>query len=60
LGVELVQLSSYYEENNRYEPYYDNRMMAMEEGMGGDFAGPELPMGENGTMVRVNVTYQVK
>jgi hypothetical protein len=60
LGVELVQLSSYYEEDNRYEPYYDNRMMAMEESMGGEFGGPELPMGENSTTVRVNVTYQVK
>ena len=60
LGVELIQLSSYYEENNRYEPFYDTRMMSMEEGMGGEFGGPELPMGENSTMVSVNVTYLVK
>jgi uncharacterized protein YggE len=60
LGVELLQMASYYEEDNRYEPYYDNRMMAMDESAGGEFGGPELPMGENSTMVRVNVTYQVK
>lgn len=61
LGVELLQISSYYEENNYYEPYYDTRMMAMEDGMGGaEFGGPELPMGENSTTVRVNLTYQVQ
>jgi uncharacterized protein YggE len=59
LGVEIVQLASYYEDNNRTQPYA-MRAMAMDEGMGGEFAGPELPMGENSIVVRVNVSYQVR
>jgi len=60
LGVELVQLSSYYEEGDRYEPYFDNRMMAMDAEGSVEFGGAEMPMGENSTIVKVNVTYQVK
>lgn len=60
LGVRVVRLASYYEENSYYEPYaktmsYD--MMA-EEAMG--MGGAELPVGEDSTTVRVNVTFEVQ
>lgn len=60
LGVRVVRIMSYYEEGNYYEPYA--RAMSFDaaaEGMGG-FGGAELPMGEDSTAVRVNVTFVVE
>lgn len=60
LGVKLVKMVGYYEdESNGPMPYY---------GMGGDsvvkmessFMAPEVPVGENSTVSRVTLTYQVK
>jgi hypothetical protein len=60
LGVQIVRLSGYYENNNRnsYEPYYDMRAMGLAEDS--DFGGAELPMGEEPTSVEVSVIYTVK
>lgn len=61
LGVRLVRLASYYEESGYYEPYAVRTMafdMAEEAAVG--FGGAELPMGEESTIVRVNVTFEVR
>jgi uncharacterized protein YggE len=62
LGVEIVKIANYYEENGYYQPYMDYGLerSAMNDsalGMGG---GAELPMGEDSTTARVNITYEVK
>lgn len=62
LGVQLVRITSYYEESDYYypEPYYKSAMtmdMATEEG---GFGGAELPPGEESTKVRVNITYGIR
>ena len=58
LGVSLLQLQGYHEEQGGY---FSPRMMAMDEaaGLGGGTA-PELPVGEEETTVRVNLTYRVR
>lgn len=60
LGVRIVRMVGYYEESN-YMPYYDTKVMAMdmaasEEG----FGGANMPVGEEGTTARVNITFEVK
>lgn len=61
LGVQITRLSSYYEESGGYNPPYLVKTMSMdaaeESGIGG---GPDLPVGEETTTVRVNVTFEVK
>jgi uncharacterized protein len=60
LGVKIVKLISYYENMPYYgaQPYYAKEMdMAVAES---SFGGAELPMGENETVVEVNVTYEVR
>jgi len=59
LGVRLVRVVSFYENNNGYpRPVYETM------GMGGDMAkvssAPTLPTGENKTTVSVNVTYEIR
>jgi len=56
LNVKLVKMVGYYEDEGGMRPYY---------GMGGDMmakteAIPALPVGENTTMSRVTITYQVR
>lgn len=60
LGVELVTIAGFYEEDARYAPEpYQMRSVAFEE-MDMGFGGPELPMGEDQTLVRVTIMYEVK
>jgi uncharacterized protein YggE len=61
LGVEIVRMSYYSEEGGHYEPYYQERAMSLdmaasEEG----FGGANMPVGEDSTTARVNITYEVK
>lgn len=60
LGVRIVRLVSFYEN----QPYYPSPYYAREQSMGGDavssYMAPELPMGEETTSVEVNVTYEIK
>jgi uncharacterized protein YggE len=60
LGVKLVRMTSYYEN----EGYYGAPMYAakaeMSADMGGGFGGAEIPVGENETTVQVNLSYEVK
>lgn len=61
LGVQLVRITWFDEAGNSYDPYYRAvPMMAKEDGMMSDFEGPEFPMGEEETVVRVNITYEVR
>lgn len=59
LGVKIVRMTSYYENEGYYpEPYYAK--MEMSADMGGEFGGAEVPVGENTTTVEVNISYEVK
>lgn len=60
LGVDLVRIVSFNEGGGYYEPYYyEERAMAM-DASGNGFGGAELPMGEESTMVNVNITYEIE
>jgi uncharacterized protein YggE len=62
LGVKIVKITNYYEDRDYYQPYMDTRYQM--EAMGGDQfgmgGGANLPVGEDSTTVRVNITYEVK
>ena len=59
LGVKLVRVVSFYEDEGYYEPYYKERaVMAMDAAEG--FGGAELPVGEESTSVKVNITYEIR
>lgn len=58
LGVRIVRMTGFWEDEGRYQPYY---------GMGGDAAmeeraavSPQMPTGENTITSRVNITYEVR
>lgn len=62
LGVRLGSVVGFYE--NNMQPYYGYDMVArtealMNDGMGGAIT-PDIPMGENRTVVNVEVIYQIK
>lgn len=58
LGVRVVRLAHYNEQSDGFMPYTERFMAAdAAEGLGG---GPQLPTGEESTVVRVNVTYEVE
>lgn len=61
LNVKLVKMVGYYEdENNSPEPYYGmggDSMMRMSEA---SFSAPEVPVGENTTVSRVTLTYEIR
>jgi len=59
LNVRVVRLVGYYESGGSPEPYMDLRTMAMDKKESG-FGGAEMPVGEQGTTVMVNVTYEIK
>ncbi|NCT02275.1 SIMPL domain-containing protein [Candidatus Parcubacteria bacterium] len=59
LGVRIVHLTAYSETGAAYQPYYKEMSMALDAPDGG-FGGAELPMGEESTLVRVNITYEIK
>lgn len=59
LGVSLVQVAGFYENGG---PVYYGKAMA--SGMGGDMAAPstapQIPAGQNETVVDVSVTYEIR
>ncbi len=58
LGVDLVRITSYYENEGYYaEPYYAKMEMSADSS---GFGGAEMPVGENSTKVQVNISYEVK
>lgn len=60
LGMRLGKITGYWEEGNGgyYEPVM--RMEAMEMSMDSAAASPSIPAGENTTVVRVNISYQLR
>lgn len=61
LGVKIVRLSYYSEDGGYYEPYaYQERAMSMDTAENGGFAGADMPVGEDSTIARVTITYEVK
>lgn len=58
LGVQLVRFIGYYDESGYAEPYYNTKVMAFEAA--DQSVVPEMPVGEDVTTVRVNVTYEVR
>jgi len=61
LGVEIVRITGYYENGGGfYEPYYEARAMNLDAAEEAGFGGAKMPVGEQETMVTVNVTYEVK
>jgi len=61
LGVRLVQIVGFYEEDSRFasDPY-QLRTMAFDEMSESSFDGPELPMGESQTISRVTISYEIQ
>lgn len=57
LGVRLGKISSFSE--NFYVPYYGAMDYAMEKGMGGAEAVPDIQTGENKISVSVVITYEI-
>lgn len=61
LGVRLVKITGFYEEDGRYAPQPAMmRSMAFEESADAGFGGAELPMGEEQTTARVTITYEIR
>ncbi len=63
LGVDLDDITSFYENTNDYPMYSARSDTMMEKNMvGGAMANPipQLPKGENKVMVSVSVTYKIK
>lgn len=61
LGVDLVKIAGYYENEQGYNPMpYQTRNMAFDEFAESGFGGAELPMGEEQTIARVTITYEIK
>jgi uncharacterized protein YggE len=56
LNVRIIRFTGYYEENS--DTYMDS-MMSRESNVS-DFEGPSLPVGEQSTVVKVNLTYEVE
>ena len=60
LGVRIVRLIDYNEgANNYYQPIYETKAMSFDVAEEG-FGGANLPVGEDKTSVKVNITYEVK
>lgn len=62
LGVDLVRVTSYYDQGN-YPPIYYSRDVAMEGFGGANMAVPtvpELPAGENKIISNVSITYEIR
>lgn len=58
LGVDIVRMTSYYENEGYYgEPYYAKSEMSADMAA---FGGAEMPVGETSTKVQVNVSYEVR
>lgn len=60
LGVELIRITSYYENEGYYgEPYYAKAEMSFDASNQG-FGGADMPVGETSTKVQVNISYEVR
>lgn len=60
LGVKIVRMIGYYENEGRPEPYYGyGGEEAMDRALS-SFAAPQIPVGENSTKSQVSITYQVE
>ena len=59
LNVRLVRLVSYYENSGNNPPYMEVRTQAYDKEESA-FGGAELPVGEQSTIIQVNVTYEIK
>jgi len=62
LGVRITRLASYYEDGGSYyEPYkMETRAVSLDMAEEAGFGGATMPVGEESTTVRVNVTFEVK
>ena len=62
LGVRVVRMTGFWEDQGAYPYGYggDVRMESAMMSMDGGGVAPSLPVGENTTTVRVNVSYEVK
>jgi uncharacterized protein len=58
LGVRLVRIVDFYEDNGGYFPMH--RLEMMDSGMGGVSAPPDIPVGENRIFSRVTITYEIR
>jgi uncharacterized protein len=59
LGVRLVRITSYNEGGDYYQPYARLEAFSDADSVKG-FGGPDLPMGEESTIVRVSVNYEIR
>lgn len=59
LGVRVVRIVDYYEQEGHMPPFMA-RTEAATLGMGGDAIAPDISVGENTVLRRVNVTYEVR
>lgn len=60
LGVRIIRLVDYNEGNNNYfARSFDTKAVASFDSEEG-FGGPDIPVGEDSTIVNVNITYEVK
>lgn len=60
LGVSLGKVVSYYENPSGYPMYYEGMGGAMDVAMTKEAPAPNLPVGENETVVTVSITYEIK
>lgn len=60
LGVRIVRLVSYYEQEGYYAPYAVKGLGGMEAQDEAQFLAPDLPTGEESTKVQINLTYEIK
>jgi uncharacterized protein YggE len=61
LGVRIVKMTGFWEENQGGYPVEPYMMARSEMGMGGDMAvAPSMPVGEDEITSRVNISYEVK
>jgi len=61
LGVKLGPIVGFYEEDSRFAPEaYKMNNVAFEQMDESSFSGAELPMGEDKTVTRVTITYEIK
>jgi hypothetical protein len=61
LGVQLVKIAAYSENNSRYNPApYQVRSMSFDTAEESGFKGAELPMGEDQMTAQVTITYEIR
>lgn len=60
LGVRIVRMTGYYEDENQYPMAYDMGGDMMKSATGEAAAVPSMPAGENMVTANVSVTYQVE